>query len=342
MKQDYSLTGTARQRAEAAGLVRASWYKTPVEPGLMRALMVRRDGPGLVNIGLWLGLMAGSAGLALSVQNSYLSALCFAFYGVLAGSGADSRWHEAGHGTAFRTVWLNRLVYQLASFLMMRNPIVWQRSHDRHHTDTLIVGRDAEIAVMRPPNLLEIGLNFFGLISGVQSLLALARQSTGRLTEDERDFIPRGQWQAAIRAARWHMAIYAATVGAVLYWQSPVPILLIGGPRFYGIWLLSLLGLTQHGGLAEGVLDHRMNTRTVLINPLFGFIYMNMNYHIEHHMYPAVPFFNLPRLHQAIRHDCPPPDPNLLACWKQMIKSWLKQRKDPSYALDRTSWQRRQ
>ena len=31
-------------------------------------------------------------------------------------------------------------------------------------------------------------------------------------------------------------------------------------------------------------------TRTVYMNPISRFIYWNMNYHIEHHMYPLVPF----------------------------------------------------
>ena len=38
------------------------------------------------------------------------------------------------------------------------------------------------------------------------------------------------------------------------------------------------------------------------MNPNFSrFIYMNMNYHIEHHMFPLVPYYNLPALHQEIK-----------------------------------------
>ena len=34
---------------------------------------------------------------------------------------------------------------------MVRNPVEWRWSHARHHTDTIIVGRDPEIVAMRPP-----------------------------------------------------------------------------------------------------------------------------------------------------------------------------------------------
>ena len=63
-----------------------------------------------------------------------------------------------------------------------------------------------------------------------------------------------------------------------------------------------MTGLLQHGGLAEDVLDHRLNSRTVYMNPVSRWIYWNMNYHVEHHMFPMVPYHALPaapRGHQA-------------------------------------------
>jgi fatty acid desaturase len=115
-------------------------------------------------------------------------------------------------------------------------------------------------------------------------------------------------------AARIHMAIYGATALATLWmlaagmgWRSAIPFLLIGGPRIYGCWHFIMTGLLQHGGLAEDVLDHRLNSRTVYMNPVSRFIYMNMNYHVEHHMFPMVPYYNLPKLHELIKHDCHAP-----------------------------------
>jgi Na+-transporting NADH:ubiquinone oxidoreductase subunit F len=42
------------------------------------------------------------------------------------------------------------------------------------------------------------------------------------------------------------------------------------------------------------VLDHRLNCRTVYMNPIHRFLYWNMNYHVEHHMFPLVPYHALP------------------------------------------------
>ena len=85
--------------------------------------------------------------------------------------------------------------------------------------------------------------------------------------------------------------------------------MLIGVPRLYGTWHMVLTGLLQHIGLADNVIDHRLNTRTVYMNPISRFIYWNMNYHVEHHMFPMVPYHALPRLHELIKHDLPAAEP---------------------------------
>ena len=50
---------------------------------------------------------------------------------------------------------MNDAIYQIASFMVLREPTVWRWSHTRHHTDTIIVGRDPEIAAPRPPEIHE-------------------------------------------------------------------------------------------------------------------------------------------------------------------------------------------
>jgi fatty acid desaturase len=154
----------------------------------------------------------------------------------------------------------------------------------------------------------------------------------GRLSPDEADYVPESERPRVYRVARVHIAIYAATIAAALIWQSWLPLVLIGLPRAYGIWLLLVMGLPQHMGLAEDVLDHRLNARTMIFGPVLRFVYWNMNYHVEHHMYPMVPYHALPRLHAAVRHDCPPPE-TLLGAWRQIIPTVLRQLKDPTHFI---------
>jgi Na+-transporting NADH:ubiquinone oxidoreductase subunit F len=108
-----------------------------------------------------------------------------------------------------------------------------------------------------------------------------------------------------------------------------------GLANFFGTWLLPVYSLTQHTGLAENVLDHRLNCRTVYMNPINRYLYWNMNYHVEHHMYPLVPYHALPQLHATVQEDCPTPYPNLFAAWREIVSAVLRQVKDPAYHVKR-------
>ena len=72
-----------------------------------------------------------------------------------------------------------------------------------------------------------------------------------------------------------------------------------------------------------------MNTRTFTCSWLPAFYYWNMQYHLEHHMYPAVPFYNLPKLRKAIEHDLPPATHGLWATWRDILELRRKCIADP-------------
>ena len=62
-----------------------------------------------------------------------------------------------------------------------------------------------------------------------------------------------------------------------------------------------------------------------------GFLYWHMNFHIEHHMYAAVPCYHLGRLHRAIRHELPETPRGLWAAWRNILSVMKQQRDDPGY-----------
>jgi hypothetical protein len=94
--------------------------------------MARSDLPAIRDTILLCGLMIGVAGAGIALWPTWWSVPFWLVYGVLYGSTSDSRWHETSHGTAFKMPWMNNVVYEIASFMIMGNPGTWRWSHVRH------------------------------------------------------------------------------------------------------------------------------------------------------------------------------------------------------------------
>ncbi|MFA7345855.1 MAG: NADH:ubiquinone reductase (Na(+)-transporting) subunit F [Terrimicrobiaceae bacterium] len=332
---DYSLTGENAARAIERGLAEAEWYQTPVPRSRLRALLERRNGPAIRDTLLWFGLLGLTAWGTIAWWGTWWAVLPYLAYAVLYATASDSRWHEAGHGTAFRTDWMNNALYEIASFMVMRESVVWRWSHTRHHSDTIIVGRDPEIQVSRPPDLRAHAASLFAIGVYRGYFPGLLLHSRGGMTAGERTFIPESEFPKIRRNARIILGLCAATLVLSFVIHSWLPVFLVILPHLFGTWLMIVHNTTQHAGLAENVLDHRLNCRTVYMNPLSRFIYWNMNYHVEHHMFPLVPYHALPKLHELIRDDCPPPYPSILAAWREILPMVLRQVKDPACHVKR-------
>jgi Na+-transporting NADH:ubiquinone oxidoreductase subunit F len=335
VKLDYSLTGLNSTLAVERGLAEADWYQSAVPRDTMRSLLERRDGPAIRDTILWFALIFGFGFATYRLWGSWWAIIPYLLYCVVYASTSDSRWHEAGHGTAFKTDWMNTALYEVASFMVMRESTVWRWSHTRHHSDTIVVGRDPEIAVPRPPDVKSIIMSFFNLRVYPKFFGHMLLHSFGRMSADEKTYIPQMEFPKVYRRARIYVAIYAVVIGLSVYTRSILPLMFVGFANLFGTWLLVTYGLTQHAGLAENVLDHRLNCRTVYMNPIHRYLYWNMNYHVEHHMFPLVPYHALPKLHAAVKDDCPTPYPSLFSAWREIAPTILRQVKDPAYHVKR-------
>jgi Na+-transporting NADH:ubiquinone oxidoreductase subunit F len=332
---DYSLVGKDTALAIEKGLAEATWYASPIPKEKMHELLERRDGSAIRDTLLWFALLFIFGGAGYLLWGSWWAVIPFAIYGVLYASVSDSRWHESSHGTAFKTDWMNNALYELASFMVLRESVPWRWSHTRHHSDTLIVGLDPEIVAQRPANLPVLFSNFFNVMALRAYVLNVALHCAGKLTAEERTYIPETEYGKVIVRARTYILIYAAIIAFSIYSGSILPLMYVGLVSFYGAWLMPIYGYTQHAGLAENVLDHRLNCRTVYMNLVNRYLYWNMGYHVEHHMFPLVPYHALPKLHELIKTDMPVPYNGLLETYREIIPTVLRQAKDPTYFIKR-------
>lgn len=70
-----------------------------------------------------------------------------------------------------------------------------------------------------------------------------------------------------------------------------VPLLMTGT-------LIAVRGFSQHG--ITDATDPYLASRTMLPHPLVGFFLLHENYHLEHHLFPEIPSYHLPRLHALL------------------------------------------
>ncbi|MEM1060298.1 MAG: fatty acid desaturase [Verrucomicrobiota bacterium] len=314
------------------------WYRTKVPSREMKAVYERSDLLGAVQtlgfLAIW-GLTF-TAALLSAIYLPWYATLGFIFLHGMVVSFFMNGVHELGHGTVFKTRWLNTFFVRVYAFLGWINHEHFQNSHQRHHRYTLHPPDDLEVVlpmrlVLR--DLLERGIvmphHLWGKIRGT------ARLSCGRFEgEWEQTMFPEGDEKARRPVIRWARALYAGHLGILLvsiamgWWLLPV---LTTFSPFYGGWLHMLCNATQHLGLCDHDPDYRVNSRTFTCSPLLGFLYWQMNYHIEHHMYAAVPCYRLAKLHRLIRHDLPPTPHGLLACWREIYGIQKRQEADPEY-----------
>ncbi len=333
--RDYSLIGVEAEKAVEMGLSDAEWYQTPVSKEKMRELLIRKNGPATWDTLLWLGLIGGSGYLFYILWGSWLAIFPYLVYSTLYASSSDSRWHESSHGTAFKTDWMNNLLYEISSFMVFRQSTVWRWSHARHHSDTIIRGRDPEISMPRPPRIKRIILGIIGLGGAIPEFRQMAVHATGKIDKVVATYVPEQEFPKVIFKARVYVLIYSAVVFLAIYYGTILPLMFIGLPTVLGGWLMRLYGWTQHSGLQENVLDHRLNSRTIYMNRIHRFLYWNMNYHVEHHMFPLVPYHALPKLHELIKDDCPSPNKSLFDAYREIIPAIFKQMSDITFYVDR-------
>ena len=334
--KNYELTGNAGGASTLAedGIetpVEREWFTPTVARSDLKRLMRRADSPAIWNFVLWIGLMVLIAGLTIATWGSAWGIFWLIVYSTVHQS-ATARQHELGHGTPFRTRWLNDALFHFSSFITLSEGLYYRWRHSRHHTHTIIVGKDPEIQSPRPPRPVLLVVNIFNLSTVVASLRDLAQRASGNLGSGER-FVPSPERGKVIWAARIYLLLIALIAATSLLAWSWLPVLLTIGPRVIGAPLYAFLHFTQHAGLSEDVYDHRLNSRTVLMNPVLRFLYLNMNFHMEHHMFPMVPYYRLPALHRLIRHECPPPKIGLVDAYREIVPALLRQTRDPSHFI---------
>lgn len=201
--------------------------------------------------------------------------------------------HEGMHGLLFRDRRLNRWVSVLISSFLLLSFSAYTVMHERHHR-YLGDHRDPDDYdnYVKTPVLvwamqywrLTLGSFFYLVLIPILSL----RYGSPRA---RRFVIQEYLLMGAAYAVVWHCVDHNW-----LLHQWFLPLVCVG-------LFTNLRGLTQHG--VADAHDPLLASRSVHIHPFLAYLLLNENFHLEHHLFPEVPSYNLPELHRRIFPSLP-------------------------------------
>lgn len=222
--------------------------------------------------------------------------------------------HEAAHGTLFRTRFLNDFVGDLVCARPVGGDVARYRKHHLGHHAHTGTERDPDLGlasafpVTRASLARKLARDISG-ISGVRRLLGLVLMDAELLSYnvggDARP-LPRRGILAHLRALVRHGSPALLANGLLL-----VALALTGHAWLYAAWavanlttyglFLRIRSIAEHACMERSA-DPLRNTRTTRANLLARLTVapLNVSHHLEHHLLPTVPYFQLPALGAAL------------------------------------------
>jgi len=302
-----------------------------IEPGRLRALSVKSDAAGFVQLGSHLGAIALSSFALYQALGGFWSVPAFMLQGMLINF-LYAGQHEMSHWTVFKTKGLNEIFGRLIGFALFYPRDFDQIQHFAHHRHTQDWDQDGEL-LRAPYTLRAYLLWFFGPTYWATRIMRILRFACGVVSES---YIPERRKGEVIREGRWHLLGYAVIAAAsiaagswaaVTYWLAPMVVM-----KFTH----QLQNTIEHLGLehSDNILENTRSTRT---NALMRWLCWNMQYHTAHHAFPGVPFHRLPKLHTAMfaERGIEPREMGYLAFQHAVIRALSGGRSEADYPNER-------
>jgi fatty acid desaturase len=245
----------------------------------------------LIFVALYWGAAAGAILAAAQVREWWQWLLVIPLYLLAAASlhGISLFTHEAVHGTLMANRTLNAVLGSLCAIPVLQNFTAYRVLHLRHHQHLGDEGDPDHYANYTRWSWMVFLMNWLRLLVGYPVYITA---------------IPVLGFRQGSARDRWGIAaeVFTTAVLIVLVLKfAPFAWLLHGWllPMLFINTMVNIRGMSQHT-LLEEASDTVRGTRTILTSPLVRFFMCNENYHLEHHLFPGVPWHHLPQVHAAL------------------------------------------
>lgn len=203
--------------------------------------------------------------------------------------------HEAVHGNFFRHQMLDRWAAFLLGAPVLVSGAAYRVAHLRHHRYNRSWRDPDEFSnYIRHPKLLSLVFYAWALLGMLMFLVHVPVNALRLGTPRERIAVVTEYTMLAV--------VYGAVVVAAVHLDA-TDVLIHGWlfPMCIAWLIVNLRGWSEHMLTRPG---HPLTqTRTVTSNRIVRFLMCNLNYHLEHHLFPGMPWYNLPRLHALLQDE---------------------------------------
>jgi len=248
--------------------------------------------PNLIKIPLFVAIMAWLNWIAWTTDTTIIRWSAYVGIGYMWMS-MVTFMHDAGHFTLFRARWANWAFGIICMMPLMATFVGFKEDHLEHHRYNRSPG-DPDAFTMGKRGILDFVLFYAYVVAGI--LLSFIHFN---LLYPVSRFGPK----------EWAIHIFETTVKIACYWALIAWAIDNGVlAKTLELWLIpvyiftlfnSVRFIAEHYGTPwdEGQLA---GSRAVVSNPVNRFFWNNINWHIGHHVYPAVPWYNLVELHRLM------------------------------------------
>jgi fatty acid desaturase len=284
----------------------------------------RHVGRALVFVGLFLASASVSVVLVRHLDGVQMLALA-PLYLLSAASlhGLSLFTHEGVHGSLAKSRFWNHLLSALAAWPVLQNFAAYRVLHLKHHQHLGAPGDPDHYANYTSLPPLEKAMHVGRLIAGYPAyLLAIPVLAFVKGSGRDRFFLSLEVVAEGVLIALALRFVPAAWL--VHGWL--VPMLFINT-------MVNVRGMSQHTLLEDATHEVR-GSRTILTNRVTTFFMCNENFHLEHHLFPRVPWYQLPTLHRRLRNLLDDQEavfiPSYTFFVKQFVRATLPRSKRPS------------
>ena len=284
----------------------------------LRILGRRSDLRGAAQFGIHLTCM-GATGLLvwLTLPFWYLLIPAMVLHGITIVT-MFAPMHECVHRTAFASPTANAVVGWIAGVIGFYNSTFYRYYHAWHHRYTRDPARDPELmfprATSRAAYLREISAVQFWYRRAIDyPLIALGRT-------EALPFVPAAARRSVAISMSFQLAIYLAAAASIALGYT-FALYFYFLPALLAMPLLRAYLITEHTGCSQDG-NGLSNTRTTLTVFPIRLIMWNMPYHADHHLFPAVPFHQLPALHAQVGDRFAHVAPGYIATNRAILRSF--------------------